>query len=1232
MLTVEDWECPLCLEEMDFSDRGFKPCACGYQVCRFCWNHIKEDLNDKCPACRRTYSEQTPIFTPLTKEDIQRLKQEKRAKQRQQREAENSSRKHMQNMRVIQKNLVYIIGLSNRVANEETLRRHEYFGQFGKITKVVVNKRNSGGQGSPSGGSSSSSTQHPHLSYGVYLTYARKDDAARAIAAVDGSMSDGKQLKATFGTTKYCTYYLRHVACQNPDCMYLHEPGQEADSYMKEELAAGKSPNQGKVPSIASPTLFPALNAPVETERRAVSPVRKPAPVSLAAAVKEKPRLTTSSSSRVAKDVAPSSALPATASWARLGSAKPSGRPSPLAEERDRANTLRVSERLVTSPNGKARAKSISNGSVAKDGRAEGKATLKLSTRLSSKQTSRAEIKPKQTSIGDEPVAGGGSSAGPATKTIPAASSAIAATSPRAVESAAISTVDAATSSSSPAMGETAQPKAGAKDVPAYSSSFDPFKPRLSEESPAATAEQLPSPPMADHTLSQTPADTDSGSPSTVRGFDPFNAPLASPRLPNGSLPAVGDGPKSPINEFLPNLNLGNSILAGTAGDGPAGSLFQLTRTPSDTGSAAEAHPMPPPIRRTSTLSGGISAAPGASVAPEPTTDLPLASRDEERSAMDALFSKLKLNPAPTTSRFAHHFQSTGGDAPLSPRHPGSLASATTTSSLAAPPGLSRTSSRIGPGLSLDGFKAASGDSVLKSPVSDLLTPAAFNLAPPPTLAEASGPLGDHSLASRLLGTVSGLSAPGGVSHAPSGFDYQQRSGQLNEIFARLVSQQTPTGSDSQPAPPSLAGLAYPTSSNPTSTESALQNIDKLLIDAGALNTTNQPGRQRSPVGFEDPAIMSMRAGQGRRSLLQAAREDQRPSSAAAEAGGRKVSIGGSTQSRFFASKVPAEEGATGKGEEKNLAATTVAASAEMSAPTSQSGRNLLDTLFRNAGLNLSTGTSTGGGVSAGLGGLSGRTGNSLLHGLPSSGPTANGPNYLEPPHGLFGNNNHQQHHHHLPLLSPGFGAPASAGGNSNLSSFLHDTGSHGPPPSLSAQLGMLPGHNQGMGLAGGPYPDLGFLNGPGFGMDHQQQPLNYSFQQQPPPPFGVSTASSGGYPGHLGHLPHHLPHHPPHHPHPQPGMFMHHDQQQQHHGSNLGPWMPLGVSSGGSGVSSGPHNPPTSLLSPAAPFAPHAQVGANGLGLPAFLNGNGGVGSHFGEHNTATAGSNGSAGHGFQH
>ena len=107
-----------------------------------------------------------------------------------------------------------------------SLRSHEYFGQYGKISKIVLVKRNA------------TATQDAQT--GVYITYNRREDAARAISGVDGSPSPGgggEVMRASFGTTKYCMSFLRNVTCSNPGCMELHEWGDEKDSFPKEDLA-----------------------------------------------------------------------------------------------------------------------------------------------------------------------------------------------------------------------------------------------------------------------------------------------------------------------------------------------------------------------------------------------------------------------------------------------------------------------------------------------------------------------------------------------------------------------------------------------------------------------------------------------------------------------------------------------------------------------------------------------------------------------------------------------------------------------------------------------------------------------------------------------------------------------------------------------------------------------------------------------------------------------------------
>lgn len=173
-----------------------------------------------------------PIFTSLYR--IARIKREKKEKERQQRDMDLANRRHLANMRVVQKNLVYIIGLHPKLATEETIRSADYFGHFGKIAKIVINKR----QVAPTSHANGATSMQP--SAAVYVTYVRKEDAAKAIHAVDGSVMAGRILRASYGTTKYCTYYLRNMTCPNPNCLYLHEPGEDADTISKEELATGK--------------------------------------------------------------------------------------------------------------------------------------------------------------------------------------------------------------------------------------------------------------------------------------------------------------------------------------------------------------------------------------------------------------------------------------------------------------------------------------------------------------------------------------------------------------------------------------------------------------------------------------------------------------------------------------------------------------------------------------------------------------------------------------------------------------------------------------------------------------------------------------------------------------------------------------------------------------------------------------------------------------------------------
>jgi hypothetical protein len=73
-----------------------------------------------------------------------------------------------------------------------------------------------------------------------YITFNRAEDAQNCINCVNGAWLEGKLLRASHGTTKYCAYFLRGEVCNTVDCLYLHEIGVKKDSFTKESMAAGK--------------------------------------------------------------------------------------------------------------------------------------------------------------------------------------------------------------------------------------------------------------------------------------------------------------------------------------------------------------------------------------------------------------------------------------------------------------------------------------------------------------------------------------------------------------------------------------------------------------------------------------------------------------------------------------------------------------------------------------------------------------------------------------------------------------------------------------------------------------------------------------------------------------------------------------------------------------------------------------------------------------------------------
>lgn len=137
-------------------------------MCMWCWHRIRESESGLCPACRTPYGDDPHEFSAVDVEEVLKANKEKEAAAKRERDRQrhlndgNSSdgegiaaltggnlrgqmevpkdRTQLANMRVIRRNLVYAVGLPPTIASEDTLRKAEYFGQYGKISKIVLNR------------------------------------------------------------------------------------------------------------------------------------------------------------------------------------------------------------------------------------------------------------------------------------------------------------------------------------------------------------------------------------------------------------------------------------------------------------------------------------------------------------------------------------------------------------------------------------------------------------------------------------------------------------------------------------------------------------------------------------------------------------------------------------------------------------------------------------------------------------------------------------------------------------------------------------------------------------------------------------------------------------------------------------------------------------------------------------------------------------------------------------
>ena len=116
----------------------------------------------------------------------------------------------LKKLRIIKQNLIHVQGLPKNLLDINLLKSKEYFGQYGTIINIIFSPK--------------INPEKNKEIFSVYITYENKIEAALAILCVDSLLICGKIIRAFYGTTKYCSYFLNNQKCPNSKkCVFLHQ-------------------------------------------------------------------------------------------------------------------------------------------------------------------------------------------------------------------------------------------------------------------------------------------------------------------------------------------------------------------------------------------------------------------------------------------------------------------------------------------------------------------------------------------------------------------------------------------------------------------------------------------------------------------------------------------------------------------------------------------------------------------------------------------------------------------------------------------------------------------------------------------------------------------------------------------------------------------------------------------------------------------------------------------------
>ena len=135
--------------------------------------------------------------------------------------------------------------------------------------------------------------------------------------------------RAQYGTTKYCSAYLRHEVCNNKGCMFLHETGEDNDSFSRQDLSSMNAVStQRPTPSAVASSSKAKVSQPTQS---AHPPPPQLAVSNVSAASHSMARQGSKDDTMSRSDSGDGSALPSTATWVKHPQIQQSRRSSQAA-------------------------------------------------------------------------------------------------------------------------------------------------------------------------------------------------------------------------------------------------------------------------------------------------------------------------------------------------------------------------------------------------------------------------------------------------------------------------------------------------------------------------------------------------------------------------------------------------------------------------------------------------------------------------------------------------------------------------------------------------------------------------------------------------------------------------------------------------------------------------------------------------------------------------------------